>query len=518
MSDSGFYFTFGDATAEEDTAATSAATSLGSGFYFTIGGDAASDSASSGRVGCAAGSCPHPVEHPAEADWVQLASAVPVAGQLHRLKPRCEGMAYPTEDDFRSAVAAVRPETADDHSLERLREAWTGEVAGAMADWPDLMRSRLTDLSAAWAGTDFDAFAAQIEQARSLVDGVLDDIDATATELELREDAVYTLQGGDSGEIPYPAPLVGIEGEWSNLTAIHVRPAWWQGDCILMTCEEAEKALKLAGADPNLATEVREFIEERVGEGMSGLGTLVADVRTLVGEEAKEQFGSQVEAEFAAYTERQAAIDEDIAQKRGDQSTEFEQLSATGEEKPYPASADAAHMDLAEPEAEQPSAPVSPETTQDPSPTPPGGDGSSRDEEPEDETPWEGDEADEDASGGLASGGGFGTGGSAGIGGASGAGPGGGPSPVPQTASSSFTPTPTATVPTTSGSGGAGGSRTTMAPGAAQGAPGSKASTGSGDKGKGKGESGQDDGKQDLTRRESDNVWGYISPKDDPYV
>lgn len=61
--------------------------------------------------------------------------------------------------------------------------------------------NQLNGLADSWSGSDFEEFAAQIDQTRALIEGVLDDIDATAGELRNRGDASYTLQGGDSGEI-----------------------------------------------------------------------------------------------------------------------------------------------------------------------------------------------------------------------------------------------------------------------------------------------------------------------------
>ncbi|MEU6858257.1 hypothetical protein AB0B28_05195 [Glycomyces sp. NPDC046736] len=469
------------------------------------------------RAGCSSGDCPHPAAHPAEADWVQLASAVPVEGQLHRFKPRCEGMAYPTEEDFRAAVAAVRPADADAFSLQRLRSGWTDEVGGRIGSWPERLKSKLAALAEGWAGEDFDAFAAMADQARALAEGAIDDIESTVAELEQRESAIYTLQGGDSGEIPYPAPMVGTEGEWSNLKALHVRPAWWHGDCITMTCEEAEKALELAGADAGLAGEVREFVEEKVGAGLLGLGTLVSEVRALASEEAKTVFGERVAAELAAYVERQAAIDESIAEKRTGQSAELAAVQTTGEDRPFPSGADVSYMDLAAPEPEFPSPPVSPQTTMDPSPVPPGGDGTAaateKTEDEADENPWDDDEDDGSQTGGLASGGGYGTvpggGGSLGAGGGGGrlggaVGP--GAMATPQGLfGPAVTPTPT------SGTNAASGSRGGLF--GPQGQPGAK-----GGKAPAKDEE-ETEAKapENLARRETDNVWGWVAPKDDPH-
>jgi hypothetical protein len=484
-----------------------------------------SDLATAGaeRAGCTAGACPHPVAHPAETDWEQLASAVPVEGQLGRFKPFCEGMSYPTEDDFRAAVSAVRPIDPDSFSLQRLRTGWNEEVADVIGDWPALLKTKLTALSTGWAGTDFDAFADQTDQARTLLEGVLDDVEAAAQELKHREEAIYTLQGGDSGEIPYPAPLVGADGEWTNLVAIHVRPAWWHGDCILMTCEEAEKALELGGADPALAAEVRSFIEQQAGEIASTVvGTVASEARVAAGEEAKSSFGSRITAEMAAYTERQAAIDESIGEKRTGQSEQLESMRTAGADRPYPDSADAAYMDLEPPAMEQPAPPVAPQATQDPTPVPPGGDGSVATNATEAATdPWEtASSEDGEVSGGLASGGG-GFGG--GMGGGFGSSPGSAAVPTGGTAPGGFGSTMPGAFTTagtaapapsggTGGTGGAGGSRTAMVGGAPQ----QQQQASEARKKQGRSEEDEEE-EQDLTFRETDFAWGYVKPGDDPY-
>ncbi|SDD67698.1 hypothetical protein [Glycomyces harbinensis] len=469
------------------------------------------------RAGCTAGACPHPAAHPAETDWEQLVSAVPVEGQLGRFKPRCEGMSYPTEDDFRSAVGAVRPIDPDAFSLQRLRTGWNEEVAGIIGDWPGLIKSKLAELSTGWAGTDFDAFADQTDQVRTLLQGVLDDIEDATGDLKHREEAIYTLQGGDSGEIPYPAPMVGAEGGWTSLVAIHVRPGWWHGDCILMTCEEAERALELGGADPALAEEVRTFIGQRSGGALEPVAGVLPPERLQAGAEAATAFADRIAAEVAGYTERHAAIDESIVEKRTGQSEQLEALSATGSDRPYPDGADTSYMDLEPPSMEQPASPVAPQATQDPSPVPPGGDGSVRAEDAEAAAtaPEESAPVDGAVSGGLAGGGGgFGFGGAGGsmttapvtAGGAVAGGGSVYSAAAPGMLGATGTTGPAAAGG--SGSGGGVGSRTAVVGG--QQADARKRSE--------KSEEDEEAEDEDLTFREIDNVWGYVKPGDDPYI
>src|SRR5690606_20346804 len=122
-------------------------------------------------------------------------------------------------------------------------------------------------------------------------------------------------------------------------------------------------------------TEVRAFIEERLGGPLTAESPL-SEARVLAGEEAGTSFESRISAELAEYAERQAAIDETIEEKRAGQSEQLESMATAGEDLQCPESADPAYMDTEAPVMEQPAPPLPPQTTQDPTPVPPGGDGS----------------------------------------------------------------------------------------------------------------------------------------------
>jgi uncharacterized protein YukE len=464
------------------------------------------------RPACSNAACANPTEHPAEAGWQQLMSAVPVERQLYRLRPKESGMSFPTEADFRAAVGAVRPEYADAHSLERLRLAWTEDVAGRLADWSEQIRSNLNGLAEGWSGTDFEAFESTCTQTRELVDALLDDIDATAANLQSTEEALYSIQGGDSGEIPYPAPQFWIDGDWHSWVSVHIRPAWWHGDCIEYTCQDAEHVLALGGAEPELATEIIDYIDERIlhyidyyaspvnieRDGLDpSKGLTVEEAKELAVADAMDHYGTLVDQSWGAYDARHSETNEDIGQRSADTDEQERSVRTVRSDKEYPAAADPAYMELTPPPMEQPTGTVQPMASEDPSLEPPAG------EAPEAETLDEpADEDDEELSGGLASGGT----------GAGGSGFGGGvTAPLAATTSTSAPSAGGALGATTAGAAVGGAA-------AASGPRGSTAMMG-GAGGGGRGMPMDDKEREaDVDLVEDENMWGFVNEDDDPYA
>ncbi|HEX2144487.1 MAG TPA: hypothetical protein VHG10_08265 [Glycomyces sp.] len=465
------------------------------------------------RPGCSNAECSNPTEHPAEQSWQQLVSAVPVERQLFRLRPKEAGMAFPTEADFRAAVAAVRPEYADAHSLQRLRNAWTEEVAGRLADWSEQIKSNLTDLAEGWTGTDFEAFEGACTQTRELVDALLDDVDATVANLEATEEALYSIQGGDSGEIPYPAPQFWIDGDWHSWASVHIRPAWWHGACIEYTCQDAEHVLALAGAEPDLATEIIDYIDERIlhyvdyyaspvnieRDGLDpSKGLTVEEAKELAIADAMDHYGTRVEQSWGAYDARHSETNEDIEQRSTDTDSEERSVRTVRSDKQYPAAADPTYMDLEPPPMEQPTGTERPTASEDPSLEPPTGD------VPEPEQPVEPPtDGEEEPSGGLASGG---TGGAGFAGGAG----------ISAPATATTAPASTAVAGGALGAAAAG-----VAGGGAAAAAGSRGSTAmmGGGGGAGRGMPMEDKEREaEVDLVEDENMWGFVNEDDDPYA
>jgi hypothetical protein len=458
------------------------------------------------RPACSNAACANPTAHPAETGWQQLVSAVPVERQLYRLRPKGAGMSFPTEADFRAAVGAVRPEYADAHSIERLRSAWSDNVAGRLADWSEQIKANLADLSEGWAGADFEAFEAACGQTRELVDDLIDDIDATVASLQSTEEALYILQGGDSGEIPYPAPQFWIDGDWHSWASVHIRPAWWHGDCIEYTCRDAEHVLALGGAEPELATEIIDYIDERIvhyvdfysspvnieREGLDPKGLTVEEAKELAVADAVEHYGTLVDQSWGAHDARHGEINDDIDQRSADTDAEDRAVRTVRSDKEYPAAADPAYMDLEPPPMDQPSGTSAPLASEDPSLDPPSVDVPEGDEPPAEEPPV----------GGLAGGGtapersGFGTGGF-------------GAAPAAPAASGAATAS-TATLGAATAGAAVGGTAA-----AASGPRGSTAMMG----GAGAGRPMEDQEREpDVDLVEDANMWGFVNEDDDPYA
>ncbi|WP_199034364.1 hypothetical protein [Glycomyces salinus] len=130
---------------------------------------------------------------------------------------------------------------------------------------PERLGSNLARLSRHWEGDDFDAFAEQVEVARSNLIEALDEIDAARAELEYLEERLYADQGGDSGEVPFPAPDVWRAGSsMINDSKIHVRPAWASGDCAKDRGEG--ESWENLGLPEDFTQSVENLVEQRASQ------------------------------------------------------------------------------------------------------------------------------------------------------------------------------------------------------------------------------------------------------------
>jgi hypothetical protein len=224
---------------------------------------------------CSDPSCQN-LENRAEDAWIKLVSAIPQAGQVPGLTVVAEETPAPSQQQVRNLVYLVRPDNSDRYALRQISTHWqqfrtdfdTDPEAGIAPN----LKTGLRALADHWKGDDFDAFAEQVEIVMANCATVCDDIGDTSTGavglLEQKADEFYGLQGGDSGELPYPAPMYWIADPGQMFTApiVHVRAPFSNGDCkITDGCGHSGgilgELLELGGFNPDYVDEVANYVE-----------------------------------------------------------------------------------------------------------------------------------------------------------------------------------------------------------------------------------------------------------------
>jgi hypothetical protein len=243
------------------------------------GQQASADGAYLGGDPCTNGACQN-THNPAEDAWVKLVSAIPVAGQVSNLKCVATGTAAPSQDEVQSLVAQVRPADPDKYALRTIGEKWAifrkeFSLDEGTAVEP-ILKSKLTELANGWQGNDFDAFAEQMEAVFSNCVQISSDIGTESTGmvglLFQKSDEIYNLQGGASGELPYPAPQYWVEDEGSLFTdtKVHVRPPFHSGECeITDGCsfdgedDGIKGAMEMGGFDGEYTNELNQYVVDQ---------------------------------------------------------------------------------------------------------------------------------------------------------------------------------------------------------------------------------------------------------------
>lgn len=237
------------------------------------------DGAYLGGDPCPNGDCQN-THNPAEDAWVKLVSAIPVAGQISSLKCVATGTAAPSQDEVQSLVAQVRPADPDKYALKEIALKWGifnndfAENEGTAV--APILRSKLTELSNGWQGNDFDAFAEQMEAVFANCEQIASDIGTETTGmvglLNQKGDEIYNLQGGGSGELPYPAPQYWVEDEGSLFTdtKVHTRPPFHSGECEISDgCaldgedDGVKGAMEMGGFDGEYTNELNQYVVDQ---------------------------------------------------------------------------------------------------------------------------------------------------------------------------------------------------------------------------------------------------------------
>lgn len=227
---------------------------------------------------CPNGDCEN-THNPAEDAWVKLVSAIPIAGQLGTLKCIAAGVAAPSQEEVQSLVGQIRPADSDKYALQTIATKWW-DFNNSFSNDPEtavalILRSKLTELTNGWQGNDFDAFAEQMETVFANCELIQADIGDGTTGmtglLNQKSDEIYALQGGGSGELPYPAPQYWVEDKKNIFTdtKIHMRPPFHSGECEISSgCrwngdQGAEEAMEYGGFDAGYTDELNQYVTDQ---------------------------------------------------------------------------------------------------------------------------------------------------------------------------------------------------------------------------------------------------------------
>ncbi|GAA2301921.1 hypothetical protein GCM10009853_068040 [Glycomyces scopariae] len=235
---------------------------------YLVTGDSCSDSGCTNR------------QSPAEVAWIKLVSAIPVSGQVESFQCVPGGTAAPTPAEVQSMVAQIRPSEGDDYALRTIAEKWTTAqfdfAANESTAVAKILRTMLTDLANGWQGSDFDAFAEQMETVFTNCEQISAEVgDGSAGMsglLNQTADEIYALQGGDSHELPYPAPQYWVKDEGGLFSdpEVHHRVPFKSGDCeVTDGCswdgedDSANRAMELGGFNGDYANELGQYVTDQ---------------------------------------------------------------------------------------------------------------------------------------------------------------------------------------------------------------------------------------------------------------
>ncbi|WP_187350600.1 hypothetical protein [Glycomyces terrestris] len=222
-----------------------------------------------GNRGCGNGDCQNK-ENPGEQPWIELMSAIPQAGQTANIKPKPSGMSTPGGQQVSAIVQQLRGADGDNYAIGAVKDGWQ-TFNNEFSNFEARLQEAVEALSMEWTGDDFDAFSEQIDIVKRNIAEVTEKITGENGILPLlgnTQSSIYELQGGDSGEVPYPAPLIWVDdGGWFDSAEFHIRPAFWDGDCEKVgdVCanESGNKIMEMAGLETGYQDEVQSFVEDR---------------------------------------------------------------------------------------------------------------------------------------------------------------------------------------------------------------------------------------------------------------
>lgn len=172
----------------------------------------------------------------ADTDWESLMAGVYYADQNFVLENSSHRFAAPDQATFDAVLAAIRPSPS--HAINTIARGWEN-ISEDLVSFQERHEYNMGQLSQYWEGDDFDSFEETNGELKKLVLETVDKIDEVATELHNAGSAIWTQQGGDTGQIPFPEPQYYIKNGGCGEATIHFRPPWHSGDCEIMNDEQA---------------------------------------------------------------------------------------------------------------------------------------------------------------------------------------------------------------------------------------------------------------------------------------
>ncbi|MEU6246480.1 hypothetical protein [Glycomyces sp. NPDC047010] len=306
--------------------------------------------------GCADSNCTNR-QSPAEVAWIKLVSAIPVAGQAESFQCVAGGTAAPTPEEVQSMVAQIRPANGDDYALRTIAEKWTTAqfdfAANESTAVAPILRTKLSELSNGWQGDDFDAFAEQMETVFTNCEQIGAEVgDGTAGMsglLNQAADEIYALQGGESKELPYPAPQYWVKDEGGLFSdpEVHHRPPFTDGGCeVTDGCswdgedDSANRAMELGGFDGDYANELGQYVTDQTEYHLSRLknenpDATDAELRTEAEELAKRDGDTRAKRDYDSgsedYQDRSAEQNDTVIARWEDAEITTQEFSPTVE-------------------------------------------------------------------------------------------------------------------------------------------------------------------------------------------
>lgn len=202
-----------------------------------------------------------------ERDWQILMSALVRLAQSGDLSPDPQFRPTPDQSVFDGVREDVSP--AAEHALEPISAEWKQAVADEVDDIRAMIEVGVKELGLGYVGEDYDEVQDLIHQLSVFSSTVVDNATVVSEATSKAGELIATQQGYDNGRLPFPVPKFFVDPYWYLElfceVAIHVRPAWHEGECQPLTPQEALAwAISDEAAAEEFVREIQLSIEDQM--------------------------------------------------------------------------------------------------------------------------------------------------------------------------------------------------------------------------------------------------------------